>query len=91
MADAGVARVGVDVAGGVQLGLAAPTVFGDGSNVVVLGDLVAGHPFGPPHTPSPVMASASSTVFACGIPVCRAGDVASCGHATSGSSDVFIG
>jgi uncharacterized Zn-binding protein involved in type VI secretion len=56
---------------------------------VVLGDPVAGHGE-PPHA-APVMAQASASVFAGGKPACRAGDAASCGHATSGSADVHAG
>jgi hypothetical protein len=37
------------------------------------------------------MAQASASVFAGGKPVCRAGDAASCGHASSGSADVGAG
>lgn len=85
----GVARVTLDQAGGVQLGHQNPTVFANGANIVVLGDIVASHPSGYPHIASPPMVTASSTVFACGIPVCRQGDVAACGHASSGSGDVF--
>jgi len=86
----GIARVGLDSAGGVQLGMQAPTVHANGAVVVVLGDLVAGHGL-PPHSPTPAMVSASSTVYSQGIAVCRAGDLASCGHSSSGSSNVFAG
>ena len=86
----GAARVAQDTAGGVQLGNQNTTVFANGTNIVVLGDVVAGHGL-PPHSPPPPMVSASPTVFCHGIPVCRQGDVAACGHATSGSDNVFIG
>lgn len=85
----GVARVGVDAAGGTILGGGNSHVYCNGALVAVLGDGVAGHGI-PPHA-APVMASASSTVFINGIPICREGDVASCGHPASGSGDTFAG
>lgn len=86
----GIARVGTDSAGGTILGGGQSTVYCNGALVAVLGDAVAPHGL-PPHSPSPVMVKASSTVFAGGIAVCRAGDVASCGHPATGSSDSFAG
>jgi len=83
----GIARINTDSAGGTLIGVLAPTVFVDGNNIAVLNCAVQGHGTGP-HA-APTMAQASSTVFANGIAVCRQGDSASCGHATSGSSDVF--
>jgi len=44
----------------------------------------------PPHR-TPVMIGASSKVFANGIPICRLGDPASCGHPATGSSKVIAG
>lgn len=85
----GVARVGVDVAGGTITGNLAPTVFVNGAPVAVLGAAVAPH--GPGEHLSAVMAEASGSVFANGIGVCRQGDAASCGHPSSGSGDVFAG
>ena len=78
----GIALVGVDAAGGTQLGLQVPWFKVNGSAVVVLGDAVAGHGLFP-HA-APVMAEGTSTFRAGGIPVCRAGHAASCGHTTSG-------
>ncbi|MEE2635515.1 MAG: PAAR domain-containing protein [Pseudomonadota bacterium] len=83
----GVARISQDAAGGTLIGVLAPTVFVNGTNIAVLGCAVAGHGF-PPHD-APVMVSASGTVFAGGIPVCRQGDSASCGHFATGSENVF--
>ena len=83
----GLARVGVDTAGGVIQGGGQSTVFCNGSLVAVIGDAVAGHGRAP-HS-SPVMVEGSSTVFAEGIGVCRTGDAASCGHEATGSSDSF--
>lgn len=85
----GIARVGVDAAGGTITGNLAPTVFVNGSPVAVKDAAVAGH--GPNPHASPVMVGCSGTVFANGIPVCRAGDAASCGHAASGSGTVSAG
>lgn len=80
----GVACVGVDEAGGVQLGMQAAKFKVRGAAVVVVGDDVAPHPPFPPHTDAPVMAQGSSKFRVGGIPVCREGDLASCGHPTTG-------
>lgn len=85
----GAARVGVDSAGGTITGNLAPTVLINGAPVAVVGAAVAGHGE-PPHT-APVMVGGSGTVFANGIAICRAGDLALCGHAASGSANVLIG
>ena len=85
----GVARVGVDSAGGIITGGGQSTVYINGALAAVLGDGVAPHG-SPPHNAA-VMVEASGTVFAAGIPVCRAGDAASCGHRATGSGDVFAG
>lgn len=87
----GIARVGVDVAVGVIAGPGAPSVTVNGSTIAVIGDLVTPHaPWGRPHPPHnfPPMVTASSTVTAEGKAVCRAGDIAACGHASTGSGDV---
>jgi uncharacterized Zn-binding protein involved in type VI secretion len=78
----GVACVGVDIAGGTQLGMQAAKFRVHGNPVVVIGDHVAGHGI-PPHD-APVMAEGTAKFRVGGIPVCRAGHHASCGHATSG-------
>ncbi|MFY0309633.1 PAAR domain-containing protein [Leisingera sp. D0M16] len=83
----GVSRISQDAAGGTLIGVLAPSVFVNGTNVAVLGCAVAGHGI-PPHA-APVMAGASSTVFAEGIGICRQGDPASCGHPSSGSGNVI--
>jgi uncharacterized Zn-binding protein involved in type VI secretion len=85
----GISRVGVDAAGGTIVGNLAPTVFVNGSPIAVQGAAVAGHGRSP-HS-SPIMVGASGTVKANGIPVCRAGDSASCGHPASGSGNVNAG
>ena len=85
----GISRVGVDSAGGIITGGGQSSVYANGALVAVLGDAVAPHGVSP-HD-SAVMVEASSTVDAEGIPVCRAGDAASCGHTASGSGNVFAG
>lgn len=85
----GVSRCGLDSAGGVIIGVQADTVFVNGHPVSVLHDPVTGH--GPGEHGGPVMATCSPTVFAQGIGICRAGDLASCGHPSTGSDNVFCG
>lgn len=86
----GVARVGIDAAGGVILGGRQNFVYCNGALVSVVGDAVAGH--GPGVHAGPTMAQGSSSVFINGIPVCRQGDLATCGDAaTPGSSNTFVG
>ena len=85
----GIARVGVDKAGGVITGNLAPTVFINGSPVVVIGATIAGHGRSPHDAPT--MSEGSVDVFACGVGVCRTGDLATCGHPISGSSNVLTG
>lgn len=85
----GIARVGVDTAGGLIVGNLAPTVFANGAPVAVIGAEVAPHG-DPPHDTA-TMVEGSSTVFAQGIGVCRAGDAASCGDTATGSADTFAG
>lgn len=85
----GIARVNQDTAGGTIVGALAPTVFVNGRPIAVKGAAVVGHGIGA-HA-GPVMAQHSGTVFAEGIPVCRRGDQATCGHPATGSSNVFAG
>ena len=85
----GISRVGVDKAGGVIDGNKAPTVFVNGSPIVVKGAEVRAHGR-PPHA-SATMDEASVDVFANGIGVCRTGDLSTCGHSISGSSNVLTG
>ena len=80
----GIALVGVDAAGGVQLGLQVPWFRVNGQPVAVQGDNVAPHPPAPPHSSGPVMAEGSPAFRVGGIPVCREGHLATCGHATTG-------
>ena len=85
----GISRVGVDAAGGTIVGNLAPTVLVNGSPIAVKGAAVAGHGLGS-HS-GPVMVGSLRSVTANGIPVCRAGDAASCGDAASGSGNVNAG
>ena len=86
----GICRVGVDTAGGVILGvLQDGTVYANGALVSVDNDPVQGH--SPGVHAGPTMIAGSKNVFISGIAVCNAGDLATCGHAATGSSNVFIG
>lgn len=86
----GFCRVGVDVAGGTITGVVQDgTVFVNGAIASVDNDPVAPHGVAP-HA-APVMIAGSKNVFINGIAVCNAGDLATCGHAASGSSNVFVG
>jgi uncharacterized Zn-binding protein involved in type VI secretion len=84
MASHGIARVGVDTAGGTQLGGGQGFVRVGGALVAVLGDAVAGHGDAP-HA-APAMAEGSLFARINGIPVCRQGHLATCGHATTGAA-----
>lgn len=83
----GISRVKMDTAGGIILGNLAPTVFVNGKPIAVIGALVSTHGLSP-HD-GPVMVSGSGNVFANNRKVCRKGDVATCGHRSTGSGDVF--
>jgi len=86
----GICRVGVDAAGGVITGVVQDgTVYANDSLVSVNGDPVAPHGVGV-HA-GPVMIAGSNNVFVNGIAVCNEGDLATCGHSASGSSNVFVG
>lgn len=89
---AGASRVGTDSAGATITGPGESSVKVNGSSISVKGDSVTPHsPIDTPHMGGPVMVGSSSTVFAGGIAVVRAGDSASCGHSASGSGNVNIG
>lgn len=79
----GVAVKTLDFAGGVQLIQANPWYRIETQPIVVIGDLVDSH--GPsPHSPLPPMVEGTNWYRVGGIPVCRAGHLALCGHATTG-------
>lgn len=85
----GVARSGGDIAGGVLQSGSNTTVRCNGLYIAVYGTPVNGHGDSPHSRPR--MVTASATVRVGSIGVCRAGDVASCGHITSGSPNVRAG
>jgi len=86
----GICRDGVDAAGGALI-KSQTTVFANGDEVIVHGDTVTAHAPGGIHAAPPTMIAGSDNVFIGGIAVCNAGDLATCGHAASGSSTVFVG
>ena len=61
----------------------------NGEAIIVDGNSVAGHGL-PPHD-SPTIVAGSNKVFVHGQKVVNAGDNATCGHSSSGSSDVNVG
>jgi uncharacterized Zn-binding protein involved in type VI secretion len=83
----GVSRVSQDSAGGTIIGILAPTVFVNGTNIVCEGAQVTPHGLG--YHASPVMEEHSPNVYANQIPICRQGDVATCDDPATGSSNVF--
>ncbi len=88
----GVARQAMDTAAGVQIGARQGFVTVQGVLWMVLGDVNAAHlPFIPPHLPGPdAMAQGSSFITINGIPVCRQGHSAGCGHPTTGADFMKI-
>jgi uncharacterized Zn-binding protein involved in type VI secretion len=87
----GVSRLEIDVAGGtiVSNPVEENKVFANGFPIVVKGANVSSH--GRSLHRSSTMEGASEKVFAYGIPVCREGDVAGCGHPATGSENVIVG
>jgi uncharacterized Zn-binding protein involved in type VI secretion len=85
----GIAVKGLDSAGGTQLAGGQGFVFVGGALVVVKGDPVTPHGI-PPHSPNPIMAEGCDWLTINGIPVCREGHVASCGHPTTGRGWVQV-
>lgn len=84
----GVTRKTVDTAGGPIL-TGSSNVFVNGSAAAIQGAEVQPHGSSP-HSKSTVNVG-SKTVFVNGKPLVRAGDKATCGHATTGSSNVSAG
>lgn len=84
----GICRDADDAAGGALI-KSQSTVFANGKNVIVHGDNVTPHGISPHDAPT--MIAGSDSVFIGGIAVCNAGDLATCGHAASGSSTVSVG
>lgn len=86
----GICRVNKDIAGGVIAGqIQDGTVYANGYVVSVDEDPVTPHGIFP-HS-APVMIANSKNVYINGILVCNEGDLATCGHPASGSTDVFVG
>lgn len=82
----GIACQSVDEAGGAQLAGGQSKLKVRGQLAVVLGDPVTPHaPLIPKHT-GPHMAEATAKFRIQGIPTCREGHLADCGHATTGRS-----
>jgi uncharacterized Zn-binding protein involved in type VI secretion len=80
----GIAVRSLDSAGGAQLAGQQNFVTAEGELVVLRGDPVTPHaPLIPPHT-APVMAEGCDWLTINGIPVCREGHLANCGHASTG-------
>lgn len=86
----GATRTLTDSAGGLIVGPGASNVLVNGFPVSVLGDAVAGHGENQ-HAASSMLIGSPRTVFAGGLPVIRQGDPATCGHTSTGSSNVLIG
>lgn len=80
----GIAVKTKDFAGGAQIAGGQDFFSVEGELVVVLGDPVTPHPPFPPHSTNPVMAEASNWMTLNGIPVCREGHKANCGHPSTG-------
>lgn len=85
----GVSRVNKDTGGEKITENLAPTVYVNNNPIVVKGAHIQYHGL-PPHNNAHMVGS-SSTVYANNILVCRKGDKASCGHAATGSDNVFAG
>ncbi|MCJ8142976.1 PAAR domain-containing protein [Ancylobacter sp. A5.8] len=79
----GIAVKSLDSAGGAHLAGGQDWMTVEDQLVVVLGDPVTPHG-DPPHSPLPIMVEGSEWFLIDGVPVCRAGHRASCGHASSG-------
>ncbi len=84
----GISRIGTDSAGGTLLGGGQSFARVQGALWAVQGDAVAGH--GTSVHAGPVMAQGSPFVRINGIPACRAGHAASCGHTATGSTTMRI-
>lgn len=86
----GVVRADVDTAGGTIRASGNSTVYVNNKLVIVDGDPVDPHGTGE-HAGATMVASGTSNTLIGGIPICFAGDLATCGHAATGSSDAFFG
>ncbi len=84
----GIAVKGKDSAGGAQLAGGQDFVTVGGDLVVLLGDPITPHGL-PPHD-APVMAEGTPWFTINGVPVCRAGHNATCGHGSTGRDWVSV-
>jgi len=78
----GIAVNMTDSAGGAQLNGGQSWFFVESKKVILLGDAVQGHGTGM-HAAS-VMSEGSDWMALDGVPVCRQGHLASCGHPSTG-------
>ena len=78
----GIAVKALDSAGGAQLNGGQSFFSVESQPVVLLGDPITAHGL-PPHA-APTMVEGSSWMTLNGVPVCRQGHLASCGHASTG-------
>jgi len=85
----GISRKTTDIAGGILIG-GSVNVFANSKGVVRHGDAVQPHDDGI-HRANPTMVAGSRRVFVNSIAVVNQGDLATCGHAISGSTNVFVG
>lgn len=82
----GITVKALDAAGGAQLAGGQDFVTVEDQLVVLLGDPVTPHG-PPPHGPfPPIMVQGTDWLTINGVPVCREGHAASCGHPTTGRS-----
>jgi uncharacterized Zn-binding protein involved in type VI secretion len=86
----GVARRNADVAHGSQIGANQTWITVESQLWMILGDVNQPHGQSP-HVPGPdQMVQGSSWITIDGIPVCREGHLAGCGHPTTGSKFMFL-
>ena len=85
----GICRDTIDSAGAALI-KSQTKVFANSEEVIVHDDTVTAHLTGI-HAAPPTMIAGSKNVFIGGIAVCNADDLATCGHAASGSANVNVG
>ena len=88
----GISRAGMDTAGNTIL-TGKSNVRVNGMPAAHIGSAIAPHCAGdcPNQHTAPVISTGSGMVRVGGIPVCRAGDSATCGHSATGSGTVRAG
>lgn len=77
-----------DPAGGISQSIQTWGVL-NGRRINVIGTIIFPHPPTPPHTNVNLMVTGSQWFTINGIPVCRMGDFASCGHPALASQHWF--